>query len=118
MNKKKTIKLLSFVFIAIGMAFSLSTATWGHGEETTIVPATLNVKAGSELKVTVNGLIGAKTAKFRLTGISGKYELGTFPIKSDDFTQVLQIPENLPPGSYRLTVEGGKKNAKVVINVN
>jgi hypothetical protein len=82
------------------------------------VPASLTVKAGSELKVTVNGLVGTKTASFRLTGIFGKYELGEFPISSDDFTQVLAIPTEAPPGSYRLTVEGGGKSAKVVISVN
>jgi hypothetical protein len=38
------------------------------------VPASLSVKAGSELEVTVNGLIGTDTATFKLTGISGKYE--------------------------------------------
>lgn len=118
MHRKKTIKLTAFLFLAFGMAFAFSTFSWGHGEETTIVPATLNVKAGSELKVTVSGLVGSDTARFRLIGISGKYELGKFPISTDDFTKELQIPANLPPGSYRLTVEGGKKNAKVVINVN
>jgi hypothetical protein len=36
----------------------------------------------------------------------------------NDFTQVLAIPADAPPGSYRLTVEGGGKSAKVVISVN
>ena len=118
MYKKRKIKLISFAFIAIGIAFSFGTTSWGHGDATTIVPATLNVKAGSELKVTVSGLIGAKTATFRLTGMSGKYKLGKFSISKDDFTKVLQIPADLPPGTYRLSVDGGKKSAKAVINVN
>ena len=82
------------------------------------MPASLNVKAGSELKETVNGLIGTETATFWLTGIFGNYELGTFAIASDDFTQVLQIPSDIQPGIYRLTVEGGGKSAKVVITIN
>ncbi len=66
----------------------------------------------------VNGLMGTDTASFRLTGISGKYDLGKFLISSDDFTQILEIPADAPSGSYRLTVEGGGKNAKVVITIN
>lgn len=112
------IQLLVFVLIATGMALSFSTASWSHGDKTQIVPASLTVKSGSKLKVTVNGLMDAKTATFSLTGMTGKYELGKFSISSDDFTQTLQIPADVPPGSYRLTVEGGKKNAKTVINVN
>jgi hypothetical protein len=118
MYKRKMIKLILFLFITTGMVSFFSTAIWAHGEETKITPDSLNVKAGSELKVTVNGLTGAKTAIFWLTGLMGKYELGEFPISSDDFTQLLQIPADLSPGSYRLTVEGGDKSAKVVINVN
>jgi hypothetical protein len=117
-HSEKTIRFILLVFVAFSMAFFWPTAGWGHGEKTSIVPTSLTVKAGSELKVTVNGLVGTKTATFRLTGISGKYELGKFPISSDDFTQILQIPPDVPPGSYRLTVEGGEKNAKVVITVN
>ncbi|MBW1960359.1 MAG: cytochrome bc complex cytochrome b subunit [Deltaproteobacteria bacterium] len=66
----------------------------------------------------INGLVGTKTAIFRLTGMFGKYDLGAFQIESDDFTQVLNIPSDISPGTYRLTVEGGGKSAKVVINVN
>jgi hypothetical protein len=95
-----------------------ATAAWSHGEGTSIVPASLTVKSGSELEVKVNGLVGTKTATFRLTGMTGKYELGEFPISSDDFTQVLKIPADAPPGNYRLTVEGGDKSAKVVITIN
>jgi hypothetical protein len=64
------------------------------------------------------GLIGTKTATFSLTGLSGKYDLGQFEIGSDDFTQVLEIPADFPPGNYRLTVEGGGNTAKVVITLN
>jgi hypothetical protein len=103
MNKKKSFNLLHVTFIVLG---------------TNIVPESLNVKAGSQLKVTVNGLVGTKTAIFTLTGMFGKFELGEFQIESDDFSQVLDIPTDVPPGSYRLTVEGGKKSAKVVININ
>ncbi len=114
-KKTRTIRLLLF---AVLVAFSWTTFVWGHGEGTRIVPASLTVKAGSELKVTVNGLVGTKTATFRLRGISGKYDLGRFSISGDDFEQVLQIPADVPPGSYRLTVEGGGKSAKVVITIN
>ncbi len=114
-NKKQITRLTILALIA---ALSWSTAAWGHGEGTRIVPAYLTAKAGSELKVTVNGLEGTKTATFQLMGISGKYDLGKFSISSDDFEQVLQIPADVPPGTYRLTVEGGGKSAKVVITIN
>ena len=118
MKRKKIYQIISIVYIIIGLFFSGVPILWAHGSGTTIVPESLSVKAGSELKVTVNGLVDTKTAKFKLTGISGKFDLGEFEITSDDFTQVLKIPADLPPGSYRLTVEGGRKKAKVVINVN
>lgn len=119
MNKtRRYFKSALPAFIMMGLALTWSSVAWSHGEGTTIVPKSLNVKAGSELEVTVNGLVGTKTATFHLTGMSGKYELGKFPISSDDFTQVLKIPAELPPGSYRLTVEGGGKSAKVVITIN
>ncbi len=118
MNTKKVFYLMLAAFTAFCLVFSWSTFLWAHGEGTQIVPEFLTIKAGSELKVTVNGLVGAKTASFKLTGMTGKFELGEFPISSDDFTQILPIPADLPPGSYRLTVEGGGKSAKVVINVN
>ncbi len=118
MNTKKTFYLMLAAFIVFCLVFSWPASLWAHGEETKIVPESLTVKAGSKLTVTVNGLVGAKTASFKLTGMTGKFELGKFPITSDDFTQVLPIPADLPPGSYRLTVEGGGKSAKVVINVN
>lgn len=118
MKMKQILRTLSIAYVIIGLFFSGTTVLWAHGGGTTIVPQSLNVKAGSELAVTVSGLTGTKTATFKLTGISGKFELGEFQISSDDFTQVLKIPADLPPGSYRLTVEGGKKKAKVVINVN
>jgi len=118
MNKKHVFSLLFVAFIIFSFAFFGSTSLWAHGEGTNIVPESLNVKAGSQLKVTVNGIVGTKTATFTLTGMFGKFELGEFPIDSDDFSQVLDIPSDIPPGSYRLTVEGGEKSAKVVININ
>ena len=115
-------RIVGFVSIALVIVWALVLArpslSLAHGEGTRIVPAALSVKAGSELKVTVNGLVGTDTATFHLTGISGKYELGSFSIESDDFEQMLPIPSEVPPGTYRLTVEGGKKRAKVVITVN
>ena len=118
MRKIKLAQSAVLALVAISLAFSWPTVARGHGEGTRIIPASLTAKSGSELEVTVNGLVGPKTATFRLTGLAGKYELGEFPISSDDFTHVLQIPSDVPPGSYRLTVEGGGKNAKVVITIN
>jgi hypothetical protein len=109
--------ILSAIVILFVVLFG-TTMALSHGEGTSIIPASLTVKSGAELEVKVNGLVGTKTATFRLTGMTGKYELGEFPISSDDFTQVLKIPADAPPGSYRLTVEGGDKSAKVVININ
>lgn len=106
-----------FLLTASFLFTGFSTA-WGHGEGTRIVPATLSVKAGGALEVTVNGLVGTKTATFSLTGMTGKVDLGTFDIAGDDFTQKLDIPSDLPPCTYRLTVEGGEKSAKTVIHVN
>ena len=118
MPKIKIAQSAVLALITVSLAFSWLTVAWGHGEDTRIIPGSLTVKSGSELKVTVNGLVGTKTATFRLTGLAGKYELGEVPIGSDDFTHVLQIPSDVPPGSYRLTVEGGGKSAKVVITIN
>jgi hypothetical protein len=115
MRNQNLFKLLISALISISLALFSVTVTWGHGKGTRITPASLSIKSGSELEVTVNGLVGTKTATFRLTGIAGKYELGEFPISSDDFTQVLKIPSDIP---YRLTVEGAGKSAKVVITVN
>jgi hypothetical protein len=118
MRKLNIYQITVSVLVIITLTFSWSTVVWSHGEETRIVPESLTVKSGSELNVTVNGLVGTKTATFRLEGMAGKYELGEFPISSDDFTQVLKIPADAPPGSYRLTVEGGEKSAKVVLTIN
>lgn len=105
-------------FLVVGFVFiGFSTAS-GHGEETRIVPAAISVRAGVELEVTVSGLAETKKATFFLTGMSGKVKLGTFDIAGDDFTQKLDIPSDLPPGTYRLTVEGGEKSAKTIIHVN
>jgi hypothetical protein len=112
-----TRKIFILIFI-LSVSFGWNTMAWSHGEGTSILPASLNAKAGGKLKVEVKGLTGTKTAKFSLTGLSGKVNLGEFSISSDDFTQVLDLPADLPPGSYRLTVEGGEKSAKVVITIN
>jgi hypothetical protein len=106
------------IVVALSISFVWNTTGWSHGDETSIVPTNLSARAGGKLKVEVKGLAGTKTATFSLTGLSGKVDLGQFPISSDDFTQVLELPADLPPGSYRLTVEGGGKSAKVVITIN
>lgn len=118
MQKKIGVERIQLILILISLVLFGSTTAWSHGEGTSIIPASLTVKSGTELEVKVSGLVGTKTATFRLTGIVGKYDLGEFPITSDDFTQVLKIPADAPPGSYRLTVEGGDKSAKVVITIN
>jgi hypothetical protein len=118
MYNNKMTRLILFSLLAVLLTISLTNVVWAHGEGTTIVPASLTVKAGSELQVTVNGLVGTKTATFRLTGMFGKYDLGEYPVSGDDFTQLLRIPADAQPGSYRLTVEGGGKSAKVVITIN
>jgi len=106
------------VLVMIGLVLFGSVVAWSHEGGTTIIPSSLTVKTGSDLEVKVNGLVGTQTATFRLTGMTGKYELGEFPISSDDFTQTLKIPADLTPGSYRLTVEGGDRSAKVVITID
>jgi len=112
------VKVILPVFVILSLILFGAPTAWSHGEGTRIIPTSLTVKSGSDLEVKVNGLVGTKTATFSLTGMTGKYELGEFPISSDDFTQTLKIPADLPPGSYRLTVEGGEKSAKVVITIN
>jgi hypothetical protein len=57
MPRVKMIRLILFVFVATSIVFSWSTGVRGHGEGTRIVPDSLTVKAGSDLKVTVNGLV-------------------------------------------------------------
>jgi hypothetical protein len=69
MNKKKVLNLLLVTFVILCFAVFGLTWVWAHGEETNIIPESLNVKAGSQLKVTVNGLVGTKTATFTLTGM-------------------------------------------------
>ena len=118
MQKINGVEKILSVLIIISLVLFGSTTAWSHGDGTSIIPASLTVKSGTELEVKVNGLVGTKTATFRLTGMTGKYELGEFPISGDDFTQVLKIPADAPPGSYRLTAEGGDKSAKVVITIN
>ncbi len=109
---------MMLVAVALTITFTWTSTGWSHGDKTSIIPEALSVKAGAKLKVEVKGLADTKTATFTLTGLSGKFDLGHYPIDSDDFSQVLEIPSDLPPGSYRLTVEGGGKSAKVVITIN
>ena len=90
MRNQNLCKLFISALISISLALFSVTVTWGHGEGTRITPASLTVKSGSELEVTVNGLEDAETATFRLTGMAGKYDLGEFPISSDT------IPKNIP----------------------
>lgn len=118
MRNRHINKLTSLILIALIVTFGWHTAVWGHGDKVQIVPEKLSVRSGDNLQVKVMGLMGAKTATFNLTGLSGKYDLGQFEISSDDFTQVLQIPADMPAGTYRLTVEGGGKSAKAVITIN
>jgi len=118
MNNRRPFKSTLFAVIILAINFCWITAAWGHGDEIMIIPETLSVRSGAQLKVEVNGLVNTKTATFSLTGLEGKYDLGKFSISSDDFDQVLQIPPNLSAGSYRLTVEGGGNSAKVVITIN
>jgi len=118
MEIRRVNKLIFLALIAFSITFGWLTAAWSHGDKIQIIPEKLNVRSGDKLPVKVMGLMGTKTATFNLTGLSGKYDLGQFDISSDDFTQVLEIPADLPAGSYRLTVEGGGKSAKVVISIN
>ncbi len=118
MKIRRVNELIFLALISFTMTFGLHTATWSHGDKIQIIPEKLNVRSGDKLQVKVMGFMRTKTATFNLTGHSGKYDLGKFDISSDDFTQVLEIPADLPAGSYRLTVEGGGKSAKVVISIN
>ncbi len=107
-----------FVGLAALLLIAISTQAGAHGEAVRIVPETLTVKAGSPLAVDVEGLAGTKTAQFTLTGLFGKVDLGSFPISKDDFHQIIEIPADTSPGSYRLEVQGGDKSAAIVITVN
>jgi hypothetical protein len=118
MYRVNLLDAMASILVIIGLVFFGSGVAWSHEGGTSIVPASLTVKSGSDLEVQVSGLVGTKTATFRLTGMTGKYELGEFPISSDDFSQTLKIPADLAPGSYRLTVEGGDNSAKCVITIN
>ncbi len=97
---------------------AISTPVWAHGEGVRIVPESLTVKAGGSLAVEVEGLVGTDKAHFTLTGLFGEVDLGTFDISKDDFHQVLKIPADTSPGSYRLEVRGGENRAEIVITVN
>ncbi len=99
MKIRRVNKLIFLALIVFTMTFGLHTAAWSHGDKIQIIPEKLNVKSGDKLQVKVMGLMGTKTAIFNLTGLSGKYDLGQFDISSDDFSQVLQIPADLPAGT-------------------
>lgn len=118
MKSTKMYKRILFTPLILAISFCWAAAAWSHGDEIQIIPETLSVRSGATLQVKVNGLVNTKMATFSLSGLSGKYDLGEFSISSDDFTQTLQIPADLPAGSYRLTVEGGGNSAKVVITIN
>jgi hypothetical protein len=118
MKNMQTYQRIVLILVALTVTVTWNSAGWSHGDKTSIIPEVLSVKAGAKLKVVVKGLTDTKTATFTLTGLSGKFDLGQYSINSDDFSQILEIPSDLPPGSYRLTVEGGGKSAKVVITVS
>lgn len=118
MKRKTGFTILAALLAVAALTLAAGGVAWAHGEETSIVPASLNAKAGGELKVRVNGLSGAKEASFALEGMFGKRELGKLAVKSDDFDTVLKIPADVQPGAYKLTVSGGAKSASVVININ
>ena len=118
MRIRATNKLIFLTLIVFTVTFVWHPTAWSHGDKVQIIPEKLNVRSGDQLQVKVMGLMGTKTATFKLTGLTGKYDLGQFEISSDDFTQVLEIPADLPAGTYRLTVEGGGKSAKAVITIN
>jgi hypothetical protein len=109
---------LLLIITGLVIALGVNTSVWSHGDKIQIIPEAIHTKSGATLPVKVTGLVGTKTAIFSLTGLSGKYDLGQFDISGDDFSQVLQIPEDLPSGTYRLTVEGGGNSAKIVITIN
>lgn len=117
MMKVQSVRWLLTGFAALSL-IAISTLAWAHGEGVRIVPEALTVKAGSSLAVDVEGLVGTKTAHFTLTGLFGKVDLGTFSISKDDFHQVVEIPADTSPGSYRLEVRGGNKSAEIVITIN
>jgi len=112
MHKRLLLIMLSLVLVLGTAATAMS-----HGEETAIVPEKLVVSAGDELKVTVEGLEDAKVAVFTLKGMFGDIDIGSFPIDSDDFSQVIMIPEKIEPGSYSLVVTGGENSAKVILTI-
>ncbi|MBT3175838.1 MAG: hypothetical protein HOG03_16505 [Desulfobacula sp.] len=118
MNKLLSATMLITTAAIIGFFTFPVTQALAHGDKTSIVPASLSVKSGTEVTVSVQGLTGTDKAGFELKGMFGKYDLGEHTVSKDDFEQILKIPDNVPPGSYSLKVTGGKKSAKVVITVN
>ncbi len=119
MKTKNNVKSLKTVaaLVFLGLLY-LNVNVYAHGGGPKIVPEELSVQAGSTLKVEVGGLTGSKSATFKLVGMFGKYDLGTYSIDSDDFSQDLLIPKDVNSGNYRLIVEGGGISAKIVIKVN
>ena len=89
MKNKQTYQRLILILVALTVTVTWNSSGWSHGDETSIIPAALSVKAGARLKVEVKGLADTKTATFTLTGLSGKFDLGRYSITSDDFSQVL-----------------------------
>lgn len=118
MYNVKCFKFVLSICLIFTLTLAWSPVALGDSKDTSIKLDSPNVKPGSDLKVKVHGLVGTKTANFQLLGMTGIYDLGEFKVNSADFTQVLKIPSDVPPGSYRLNVKGGKKSAKVAITIN
>lgn len=112
----KSLPRLGFM-VALMFALVVPALAVAHGGDVSITPESLVLRAGSEVQVEVGGLVDTDEATFELKGMFGSTSLGTYKINSDDFTQVLNIPDNVEPGSYSLIVSGGGKSAKVVVTV-
>jgi hypothetical protein len=117
MDKVKSFEFVLLISLTLTLALAWSPVAWGDAKDTSIMLDSSTVKSGSDLKVMVHGLVGTKTANFRLTGMTGIYELGEFEVSSADFTQVVKIPADVPPGKYRLNVKGAKQSAKIAITI-
>jgi hypothetical protein len=118
MYNLKRFKFVLPICLIFTLTLAWSPVALGDAKDTMIMLDSPAVKSGSDVKVKVHGLVGTKTANFQLLGMTGIYDLGEFKISSADFTQVLKIPSDVPPGNYRLNVKGGKSSAKVAITIN